>query len=69
MMVWILTKSVNDYNQYGDYYIEAFKNKPTREQLRACEVPDDDIEQLLEKGSSTHKGPYDEYTLEQVQPK
>jgi hypothetical protein len=29
----ILTKSVNDYNQHGDYFIAWFNNYPTVEQL------------------------------------
>lgn len=31
--VWILTKEYNQYDQYGEYYIAAFANKPTPEQL------------------------------------
>lgn len=26
--VWVLTKSVNDYNQYGDYFVAVFGKKP-----------------------------------------
>jgi hypothetical protein len=32
-MVWVLTMSVNDYNQYGDYFIDAWRRKPSKEQL------------------------------------
>lgn len=31
--VWILTSSVNDYNQYGEYFEMAFIEKPTATEL------------------------------------
>ena len=33
MKVWILTKEYNDYNQHGEYFVAAFKGKPSREQV------------------------------------
>lgn len=27
--MWIITRSKNDYNQHGDYFVACFKNKPT----------------------------------------
>lgn len=32
-MMWIITKSVNDYNQYGDYFEVAFEHSPTLSEL------------------------------------
>lgn len=32
--MWILTESFNDYNQHGDVFVAAFKNKPNERQLR-----------------------------------
>ena len=29
MKIWILTSEYNDYNQYGVYFIKAYKDKPT----------------------------------------
>jgi hypothetical protein len=31
MDLWILTRSVNDYNQDGDYFVAAWAEKPTRD--------------------------------------
>lgn len=31
--VWVLTEEHNDYNQYGEYFIAAFMEKPTVEKL------------------------------------
>lgn len=32
--IWVLTFEVNDYNQHGDYFVAAWTQKPTAEQLR-----------------------------------
>ena len=32
--MWILTNSFNEYDQYGDYFRYAWKNKPSKEGLR-----------------------------------
>lgn len=34
MSIWVLTKEYNDYNQYGEYYIAAFKEKPSTEMIK-----------------------------------
>lgn len=31
--LWILTRSVNDYNQHGDYFVAAWTYKPGMEEL------------------------------------
>ena len=31
--VWVLTRSINDYNQDGEYFEAAFAQKPTLERL------------------------------------
>lgn len=33
MKVWILTEERNEYDQYGEYFIAVFKDKPTLVQL------------------------------------
>lgn len=32
--VWILTEEFNEYDQYGDYFICAFRDKPTIKTLK-----------------------------------
>lgn len=39
--VWVVTEGVNDYNQYGDYFVQVYKEKPTKEQA---------LELLIENG-------------------
>lgn len=31
--MWILTYEVNEYDQYGEYFKDAWPEKPTREQI------------------------------------
>lgn len=33
--VWVITSSVNDYNQYGEYFEKAYIGKPTLEDLKS----------------------------------
>lgn len=30
MKVWVLTSEYNDYDQYGEYFLAVFKNKPSK---------------------------------------
>ena len=31
--IWILTRSHNDYNQYGEYFVGAFMHRPTKQEI------------------------------------
>jgi hypothetical protein len=33
MIMWVITRSVNDYDQYGDYFECVFDHKPSLEEL------------------------------------
>ena len=48
--VWVLTRSYNDYNQHGDYFLAVFKNKPTEAQLKEHGVEEDDLQNVLNGG-------------------
>lgn len=48
--IWIVTKEVNDYNQYGEYFVAAFKSKPTKEKLSQIPnvfISEDNIKGML----------------------
>ena len=32
--IWVLTTEINEYDQYGEYYIRAWLKKPTAEEVR-----------------------------------
>lgn len=49
--VWILTMEVNRHDQYGQYFINVYKNKPTREQLLVVdEIDDNNVDHILAGG-------------------
>ena len=48
--VWVLTEEYNAYDQYGEYFLKAFKNKPTKEQLLDSRVHPWDVEHVLNGG-------------------
>ena len=67
-MIWIITRSINDYNQDGDYFHSAFINKPTKEELIKLFPNEDDkfIDWLLKGGG--RMGTEDEwFYLEQIE--
>ena len=32
--MWVLTEALNEYDQYGEYFIAVWKEKPTVQQLQ-----------------------------------
>lgn len=52
MKVWVLTMEYGRYDQYGEYFIKAYKTKPTREQLLVAEenIVESDIDWILAGG-------------------
>jgi hypothetical protein len=52
MKVWILTMEYDHYDQYGEYFIKAYANKPTREQLLVAEenINEENVDWILAGG-------------------
>ena len=50
MNAWILTKEHNDYYQHGQYFVAAFKDKPTHQQLTAEGVGRTSLRHVLNGG-------------------
>lgn len=48
--VWILTEEHNDYNQYGEYFIAAFLEKPTLEKLMSLDMSESIAKHVLTGG-------------------
>lgn len=57
--VWVLTRSYNDYNQHGDYFLAVFKDKPTEAQLKEYGVAEGDLQHVLSGGG--RRGNVDEW--------
>lgn len=50
MDVYVLTREVNAYDQFGEYFVAVFANKPTTTQLREHEVPEGRLTHVLKGG-------------------
>jgi hypothetical protein len=48
--LYVLTRSINDYNQDGEYFVAVFHKKPTVEQLLENGVSKEEVFHVLEKG-------------------
>lgn len=48
--VWVLTREVNAYDQYGEYYCAVFANKPTHQQLTLEGVTQNRLRHTLNGG-------------------
>lgn len=48
--IWLLTEEYNRYDQLGEYFVRAFKEFPTFEQLLAAEVPEQDLTHVRNGG-------------------
>lgn len=49
--IWVLTESYNDYNQHGGYFVAAWTNKPTLQQIaKVCGITLDGAEHVLDGG-------------------
>jgi hypothetical protein len=54
--VWVLTRAINQYDQDGDYFVAAFGNYPTKEDLiKVTKCSEEYIQHILEKGGRKHK--------------
>lgn len=51
--MWILTQEYNAYDQYGQYYVKAFLEKPDKATLREWHpFSEEDVQGLLERGTT-----------------
>jgi hypothetical protein len=41
--MWIVTRAINDYNQDGDYFVAAFIDKPTFQDLKRLLPNESDV--------------------------
>ncbi len=56
--VWILTEEYNDYDQHGEYFVEAFEAKPTTQQLIDAGVEESRTAHVLSGGGRIELGSY-----------
>jgi hypothetical protein len=52
--IWVLTREINQYNQDGEYFVGAWRKKPTHQQLTEVGVPQDRLSMVLEGGGRVY---------------
>ncbi len=50
MSVWVLTKEFNEYDQFGEYFVAVFPDKPHHSQLTTYGVRQNRLKHTLEGG-------------------
>ena len=60
--MWVLTFTVNDYNQYGEYFLDCWNEKPTLTQLAIALKNVDNAKCIL----NDHTHSYGDWKLEEV---
>lgn len=65
--MWVITKSVNDYNQHGDYFVAVFTEKPTFAELKVLLNLDDVTAGKLTRGGGRQNIEGVWYNLEDIQ--
>lgn len=68
MKIWVLTREINEYDQDGEYYVKAFGEKPSKEQLMAHGVREEAIEHTLNGGGRASLKENEWFHLREVEP-
>ena len=63
--MWILTEGYDDYDQHGKYFVKAWLNKPTLEQIMKLDISEIVALHIL-KGGGRIENDYQWYSLEEV---
>lgn len=50
MSVWVLTRELNEYDQFGEYFVAVFPEKPHHSQLTANGVEQEKLKHTLNGG-------------------
>ena len=50
MSIWILTREINEYDQAGEYFVDAWNEKPTHQTLTLLGVPQNRLRHVLNGG-------------------
>ncbi len=66
MKVWVLTREINQYDQDGAYFVEIFKDFPTKEKLLKVGVYEDNADRLLHGENGRRNGEDEWWYLEEM---
>lgn len=63
--IWVLTTEYNEYDQFGEYFVAAWRQKPTKDQLQPLTSMNDfGLDHLL-KGGGRLEYEYQWYNLKE----
>ena len=63
MMVWVLTREINAYEQEGAYFEKVWLDKPTHQQLTELGIPTNRLRHVLNGGGGRVKWENEWYWL------
>ena len=69
MQIYILTREHNDYDQHGEYFVEAFEAAPTFDQLTKLGVPINRVKAVQQGGGRQSDSDNIWHNLRKVNPK
>lgn len=64
--MWIVTRSINEYDQYGNYFVCAFDHKPTFQELKNTLWLNDITTGKLTRGGGRQSNEYEWYYLTEI---
>lgn len=64
--MWIVTRNINEYDQDGEYFVSAYVEKPSFNQLKELIEGDDKTIGKLTRGGGRQKYEYEWYHLHEV---
>jgi len=68
--LWLLTTEYNDYDQYGEYFVELYSEFPTYDQLKEAGVDSKSLERVKTLGGGRSDKMEDQWWhLKRYQPK
>lgn len=67
MKVFVLTREINQYDQDGEYFVAAFAQWPTREQLIAHGVSERYVDHTLQFGGRSAEMEDEWFNIEEVE--
>ena len=65
--IWVVTRGINQYDQDGEYFVAAYHEKPTFQQLKELIKQDDVTVGKLTRGGGQQSNEYEWWWLQEVE--
>ena len=67
MKVFLLTRAINEYDQDGEYFVNVFRDKPTKKQLTKNGVKLISLDHVFNGGGRTEKMENEWFFLREIE--